>query len=202
VARKRKNGQPRVQGAAASPSSWSSRSSHHPLTGARPNARHVRFLLDDPLLRFWFRFVFPHRSFIRQMGPARSYAELIRPQLEAYFGTCFERLCREALPNLYVREGLDGGAQVGQYWDKRVQIDVVGVRGDGWIDLGECKWGAIASVPQLLAELEARARAFPNPTGATLGRRVFARAVPAAARRRARDGAPVAWHSLEDLYAA
>jgi hypothetical protein len=174
----------------------------HPLTGGRPNARQVRFLLDDPLLRFWFRFVFPNRSFIQKMGAARAYADLIKPQLESYFGGCFERLCREALPNLHARDGIGGGTEVGQYWDKDVQIDVVGVRGDGWIDLGECKWGAIASVPQVLAELEAKALAFPNPRNATLGRRVFARTVPAAARRRARQDAPVAWHSLEDLYAA
>jgi uncharacterized protein len=175
---------------------------HHALTGERPNLRNVRFLLDDPLLRFWFRFVFPHRSFIQKMGPARSYAELIKPQIEAYYGTCFERLCREALPNLHEREGITAEIEVGQYWDKHVQIDVVGVRGDGWIDLGECKWRAIASVPQVLAELEAKVVAFPNPNNATLGRRVFARTVPAAARRRTRPDAPVTWHSLEDLYAA
>jgi AAA+ ATPase superfamily predicted ATPase len=175
---------------------------HHPLTGDRPNARQVRFFLDDPLLRFWFRFVFPHRSFIERMGPARSYAELIKPHIEAYFGSCFERMCREALPNLHAREGSSADVEIGQYWDKRVQIDVVGVRTDGWIDLGECKWGPIASVPQVLGELEAKVLAFPNPRNATLGRRVFARTVPASVRRRASQGAPVSWHSLEDLYEA
>jgi uncharacterized protein len=174
----------------------------HPLTGGRPNARQVRFLLDDPLLRFWFRFVFPSRSFIQKAGPTRAYADLIKPQLDSYFGSCFERLCREALPHLHAREGIGAPTAVGQYWDKDVQIDVVGVRGDGWIDLGECKWGPIASVPQVLDELEAKALAFPNPKNATLGRRVFARTVPAASRRRARQDAPVAWHSLEDLYDA
>ena len=174
----------------------------HALTGGRSNTRQVRFLLDDPLLRFWFRFVFPHRSFIQKLGPARSYAELIRPQLDAYFGSCFERLCREALPNLHAREGIGLGAQIGQYWDKRVQIDVVGVRSDDWIELGECKWGAVTSVPRVLAELEAKALAFPNPRNATIGRRVFVRAIPAAARRRADPGVPVRWHSLEDLYEA
>ena len=31
---------------------------------------------------------------------------LLRPELEAYAGLCFERLCREALPRLYEREGV------------------------------------------------------------------------------------------------
>src|SRR6185295_12475253 len=40
----------------------------HPLVAGR-FARAVRFVLEDALLRFWFRFVFPHRSFIQQRGP-------------------------------------------------------------------------------------------------------------------------------------
>ncbi len=174
----------------------------HPLTGARPNARLVRYVLEDVLLRFWFRFVFPHRSFVQQQGPARSYAELIKPQLDSYFGGCFERLCREALPVLYAREHVSAGYRIGEYWDKAVQIDLVGARDDGWIDLGECKWGPVASVPGLLAELETKVRAFPNPRGDTVGRRIFARTVPAAARTSGAGtaAAPVSWHSLEDLY--
>lgn len=175
---------------------------YHPVTGRRASARHVRFVLEDPLLRFWFRFVFPHRSFVQQMGPARSYAELIAPELESYFGSCFERLCREALPVIYARERVAAGFRVGTYWDPHVQIDVVGARDDGWTDLGECKWGPVRSAPALFAELEAKVRAFPNPRSDTIGRRLFVRNVPAAVRRRsARSDADVSWHSLEDLYA-
>jgi AAA+ ATPase superfamily predicted ATPase len=173
----------------------------HAVTGARPAARVVRFVLDDALLRFWFRFVFPHRSFVQQMGPARSFAELIKPQLDAYFGTCFERLCREALPVLYARERVSAGFTVGEFWNKAVQIDVVGARDDGWIDLGECKWGPVGSVPALAAELERKVAAFPNPRGDTVGRRIFVRQVPAAARDRAGGAGPaVRWHSLDELY--
>ncbi len=49
---------------------------------------------------------------------------------------CFERLCREALPRLYAREGVQAGYEIGEYWDRMVPIDVVGVRSDGWVDLG------------------------------------------------------------------
>ena len=77
----------------------------YPVTGRPPVARNVRFALDDPLLRFWFRFVYPHLGFIAQMGPRRSFLELIKPDLESYFGACFERLCREALGLLYERRG-------------------------------------------------------------------------------------------------
>ncbi len=167
-----------------------------PLTGRPPAPRQVRFSLEDPLLRFWFRFVFPNSSFVQQAGGARAFAERVRPGLDAYFGLCFERVCREALPGLYAREGVQAGYDVGEYWDREVQIDVVGLRRDGWVDLGECRWGPVRSARALVAELDARVSRYPNPKGATIGRRLFTRA-PVGGRR---DEKGVRWHTLEDLY--
>ncbi len=169
----------------------------YPLTGERPSARHVRYDLDDPLLRFWFRFVFPHTSYSRHMGAERALQDLIRPHLDAYFGRCFERLCREALPHLYRQEGVASAFEVGEYWSRDVQIDVVGVRDDGWTDLGECKWGPVRSPAAVERELEAKVGAYPNRRGATIGRRIFTRQSPP--KGRAADGAR--WHGLEELYA-
>ncbi|MBW1818600.1 MAG: ATP-binding protein [Deltaproteobacteria bacterium] len=144
-----------------------------PLTGNKANPRQVRYVLQDPLLRFWFRFVFPNLSFIQQMGPQRALRDRIRTDLDSYFGSCFESLCREALPLIYEREGVNASFDVGEYWDKKVQIDVVGFRDDHWTDLGECKWGGVKSYKQLLGDLERKVRAYPNTRGATIGKRVF-----------------------------
>lgn len=168
-----------------------------PLTGTRHNPRQVRYDLDDPLLRFWFRFVFPEQSQIRRMGPEKAFRQLVRPHLDGYFGLCFERLCREALPRLYEREGVTAAFEIGEYWSKDVQVDVVGVRNDGWIDLGECKWGSVRSAAAVERELDEKAKLYPNLRSATLGRRVFTRG----SRSGARSRADVRWHSLEDLYA-
>ena len=166
----------------------------YPLDRRRPNPKQVRFGIDDPLLRFWFRFVFPNVSVIRGAGPARALRDRIAPALEAWFGTCFEGLCREALPLIYAHEGVSAGFQVGEYWSRSTQIDVVGMRDDDWTDLGECKWGAVRSPAALEAELERKAERYPNSRGATLGRRYFVRRPPPARRDRER------WYSLEDLY--
>src|SRR5262249_13250222 len=96
----------------------------YPLTSEKPSARQVRYDLDDALLRFWFRSVCPNTSYIRHMGAERALRDLIRPSLDAYFGRCFERLCREALPGLYLREGVTAAFEVGEYWAKDTQIDV------------------------------------------------------------------------------
>lgn len=168
-----------------------------PLTGEKLNPRQVRYALQDPLLRFWFRFVFPNLSFIQQMGPRRSMSERIRPELDAYFGLCFERLCRQALPVIYDREGVSTAFEVGEYWDKAVQIDVVGVRNDHWTDLGECKWGTVRSYKKFLEDLEKKVRAYPNKRGATICKRVFLRKKPGAKIQGTSD---VHWYGLEDLY--
>ncbi|MBI2841494.1 MAG: ATP-binding protein [Acidobacteria bacterium] len=168
----------------------------YPLTGAAPTARHVRYVLDDPLLRFWFRFVYPNTSYLRQMGPSRAMADRIRPDLPSYFGSCFEQLCREALPSLYRKEGSAVASQVGEYWDKKTQIDVVGYRDDGWTDLGECKWGQVRGAPAIMAELEEKVACYPNPRNATIGRRIFT-------RQRLTSGkiaGKARCHCLDDLY--
>ena len=167
-----------------------------PLMAGRPSKRQVRYVLDDPLLRFWFRFVGPNQSRLRVPGPQATMSQRIRPLLDAYFGSCFERLCREALPWLYAREGVGAAFEVGEFWDRDVQIDVVGLRDDGVLDLGECKWGAVRSARALEKELEDKILRFPNSKNASVARRVFvrAKAPPPPA------GSKVLWHSLADLY--
>ncbi len=169
----------------------------YPLNGEARKPRNVRYDLGDPLLRFWFRFVFPEQSQLRRLGPDRALRELVEPHLDAYFGLCFERLCREALPRLYEREGVTTTFEIGEYWSKQTQIDVVGLRNDGWTDLAECKWGTVRSAPAIERELDEKVKLFPNRRNATLGRRVFA--------RHKRPGpvstdSSIRWHTLEDLY--
>ena len=167
------------------------------MTPDRPSARHVRYDLDDPLLRFWFRFVFPNTSYIRHMGAERALRDLIRPHLDSYFGGCFERLCREALPWLYRNEGVTAAFEVGEYWSRDVQVDVVGLRDDGWTDLGECKWGPVRSPAAVEWELDEKVRAYPNRRGATIGRRIFARQEPPP---QGSEPGKARWHSLEEIY--
>jgi AAA+ ATPase superfamily predicted ATPase len=169
----------------------------YPLTGGRPASRHVRYELDDPLLRFWFRFVFPHMSYVAKMGSRRALRDLVLPGLDAYFGACFERLCREALPVLYRREGVASPFEVGEYWDKSTQIDVVGLREDGWIDLGECKWGRVRSQRRIESDLVEKQSRYPNPRNATICGRIFTRRET---RRRDSAGSHIRWHCLRDLY--
>jgi uncharacterized protein len=165
-----------------------------PLTQRKPSAKDVRYSLKDALLRFWYRFVFPNLSRIRE-NPSAAFHTLIAPQLDSFYGACFERLSREALAQLYLEEAPQAAAQVGEYWsNKELQIDVVGIRSDNWIDLGECKWGTITSVPALVSELEVKVAKYPNPSNATLGRLLFTR------RPLAIEKSGLRHFSLEDMF--
>ena len=76
---------------------------------------------------------------------------------------------------------------------------MVGLRQDGWTDLGECRWGVARSAHQARGDLEAKVGLYPNRRNATIGRRVFTR--ESAPRERPHPGGPeVRWHDLADLY--
>lgn len=169
---------------------------HYPLSHHKPTTRQVRFILDDPLLLFWFRFVYPHLTAVMQLGPREAYRTLIAPHLDAYFGKRFETLCREALPLLYQREGIHTPFEVGEYWNAHVQIDVVGYRTREGIDLGECKWGTLRSPAQAIAELEQKIRHYPNPEGLSVRRHMFTR-LPVSAKS---HSATIRFHHLAALY--
>jgi len=174
-------------------------SKKYPLTGKKPTARSVRYFVSDPLLQFWFRFVKPNRSYIIQAGADRAYQDVVAPTLDSFLGHRFEDLCREALPFLYDEEKVRAPYQIGEFWAKECQIDVVGYRDDGWTDLGECKWSPSISTTEVVRELEAKVRHYPNDRQATVQRRVFVRT---RRRRSAIAAAAARWHTLDDLYAA
>ncbi len=164
-----------------------------PLLPGRAPRTAVAYRIADPLLRFWFRFLEPHWSMLRRYTPQRAFEQIVAPQWDAFCGEGFERLCREALPLLYDSEGVTGRFEIGEYWDRAVQIDVVGLRADGWIDLGESRWPARAVLAQVARDLSTRATHYPAG-GRTIRQRVFVRSAPRAPLP------AVAVHDLRMLY--
>jgi uncharacterized protein len=153
----------------------------------------VRYRIGDPLLRFWFRFVESRASSLRRRSPTQTFEQLVSPQWESYCGEAFDSLCREALPLLYEHEGVGGRFSVGEYWDRQTQIDVVGLRSDGWVDLAECRWPEDASVAGAAREISDRAGRYPSE-GLTAALRLFLRSKP----RDPPSGIRV--HTLRDMY--
>jgi len=115
-----------------------------PATVRRPErSRKGRYVIVDPYLRFYFRFLSPNLGFIER-GMAPQAISLMQDHLIDFIGThTFEELCRD-----WVAVQADLGAlsflpeRIGSFWSQEAQVDVVAVN---WrtkdILLGECKWG-------------------------------------------------------------
>lgn len=117
-----------------------------------PRAGKVFYVITDPFLRFWYRFVAPYESRLQDRASARTHLqETVLPALDEFVSRdAFEEICRQwALANV------PGAVEVGRWWgSKRVrtpdglrthrfEADVVAVGADGGVlALGSCKWSA------------------------------------------------------------
>ncbi|MBM3268571.1 MAG: AAA family ATPase [Candidatus Sericytochromatia bacterium] len=122
------------------------------------------YLIDEPFFRFWFRFVFPNRSFLEERRPEYVLDHKIKPALDLFVSQAFEDVCRA-----YVRKGwLEGPhfEQVGRWWTKEAEIDVVALAEDaGTMLVGEAKWSAKPVGIAVLEGLERKAARVPWRAG-------------------------------------
>ena len=164
-----------------------------PLSPQAPNRRAVRYVVADSLLRFHFRFLTRAAPAAALADPAHLYAAFVAPDIDAYWGLCFEDLCREATARLLIAERVALPHAVGRFWSPTAEFDVVALRGDHRIDLGECKWGPAGRAATWAKSLRERSSRFPSGSY-SLGYRLFTRtalrSVPAG----------VTAHSLASLY--
>lgn len=106
-------------------------------------SRQGRYVITDPYLRFYYRFLAPHRSAIEQ-GRVKQATSLLYDHFLDFIGThTFEELCREWLTiKAEMGELSFLPERTGSFWSKQAQVDVLAIN---WrtkdILLGECKWG-------------------------------------------------------------
>ncbi|MDZ5811987.1 ATP-binding protein [Halorubrum sp. AD140] len=127
-----------------------------PITEEKAKSRRGRYRILDPLFRFWFRFVYGKEDRYERLGE-NAYDAVIEPELPKFVSHEFERLCQDALPSLYPNETF---LDLGRWWYKEHEVDVVGFTTDGTIVVGECKftnapldYGALASLEDHAAEI-------------------------------------------------
>lgn len=132
-----------------------------PVTELAPDrSRRGIYRIKDPFLRFWFRFVYPHRTELETAGPELVLERFIRPRLNEFVGQAFEEIARQ-----HVRELARQGrlpfipSRIGRWWDGIAEIDVVALSvEDGQLLVGEAKWWTSPVGLNVLEQLQRRAQ--------------------------------------------
>lgn len=120
-----------------------------PVTADPTSTRKSRYRLNEPLFRFWFRYVYGQSAKLQQLGDD-AYEELIAPSFTEYIGPMFEHICQRRLPSLFSNTFQD----VGYWWHKQHELDVVGLTTTGTVVAGECKYTTRKMHEGDLADLE------------------------------------------------
>ena len=103
--------------------------------------RRALYRLNDPFLRFFFKFVLPHESSLAQ-GIMQEAVQSWRQESHQLLAVCWEDICRAAVPWLTGWDVPYGPASA--WWrngDRQAEVDIVAASLDREsLLLGECKW--------------------------------------------------------------
>ncbi len=130
-----------------------------PVTETQPEkSRQGLYRLSDPFLRFWFRFIAPHRSELDQGQGRLVWQNNIEPQLAQFTGLIFEEICRQFLWQA-ARAGQSTSLpftpqKIGAWWRGQQEVDIVALnQAEGAVLVGECKWRSRPVGSNVLADL-------------------------------------------------
>ncbi len=95
------------------------------------NSKAKRYVVSDPYLRFWLRFIEPSLEVVER-GRGRLVAERVQASWAAYRGKAVEPIVAASLERLLPEERFGESRHVGGYWtrDNQVEVDLVGSQED------------------------------------------------------------------------
>ena len=110
-------------------------------TTGRENVVKGVYKILDPMLGFYFRFVFPNESSLWQMPADKFYDIFISAGIQEYANECFKSVCREYIYKLE-ENGLLGFeiADEGEWIGKEGNIDIIAQSDTGDTALGICSF--------------------------------------------------------------
>lgn len=95
----------------------------------------------DPLVHFWYRFLYPNETLRRREEPELFYETVIAPELESYTAMYFDRVCAQYLElmNLYHKLPVRYD-RAGAWYGKEGKIPMLASDRDGRLLLMYSKW--------------------------------------------------------------
>jgi AAA+ ATPase superfamily predicted ATPase len=139
-----------------------------PFGSSLRDSKRTAYRLDDPFLRFWFRFVEPNRSRLAAGLSARVVREVER-ELHTHVATVFEDMVRDSVPR--GRYGSQAWGPAASWWGpgldrSPMEIDAVAESEDGsTLLVGEVKWSRRVDWRREEAALQRKARNLPLACG-------------------------------------
>lgn len=148
-----------------------------------PTSKLIKYKLTDEYLRFYFKYVEPHRQIIGENRNTRDlFTQLVKPVWSVWLGFCFENFCLKNA--IYLAELMGFADKVvrwGPYFqrkDQAFQIDLIFIRNDRVITLCEIKYLNQAVPVTVIAEIERKAALLELPAGFTLEKALISRFGP------------------------
>lgn len=112
------------------------------------------YFLNDNFITFWFRFVYPYRSYIESGNYEYVLKKLEREFVSNHVSKVFEEICRERIIELVKNEKILL-TKVGRWWDRDTEIDIVGINDEtGDMLLVECRYTSKPVNVDVLFELQ------------------------------------------------
>ncbi|MBA2348669.1 MAG: ATP-binding protein [Solirubrobacterales bacterium] len=93
----------------------------------KDNSKAKRYVVSDPYLRFWLRFIEPNLAVVER-GRGRAVAERVEASWIAYRGKAVEPIVGASLERLLPDERFGESRHISGYWtrDNRIEVDLVG----------------------------------------------------------------------------
>ncbi|MGL5085931.1 MAG: ATP-binding protein [Clostridium sp.] len=114
-----------------------------PITEEQPEkSKKGLYYIKDNFLEFWFKFVYPYRSYIEMEATEFVLEKIKRNFIDNHVSFVYEKICQELLWQMNFKGELPFHIlKLGRYWDNTEEIDIVGLNDiDKTIIFGECKY--------------------------------------------------------------
>ncbi len=138
-----------------------------------------KYYVSDSFLRFYFKYIKPHRKLIESNTKRNLFNELVTPKWKPWTGLAFETFCLNHA--ILIAEKLNFADQVvsfGPYFkrgDQAFQADLVYMRKDRTITLCEIKYHEKEIDPSIIVEVERKCDLIKLPRGYTLEKCLISR---------------------------
>lgn len=113
------------------------------LRGEKPNPQRGIYRIKNYFFRFWYAFVFPNFTLLEFGDSTKVYEKMVEPNLDYFVSSIFEDVSIEYLKRENSKLNLPFiFTEIGRWWDKTCEIDIVARDKEGNTICGECKYRA------------------------------------------------------------